>query len=235
MMSSKKPYKDWTPEEKREYLRSLPPMKKLTPEKRRELFRWKGKDWPDRYFPEIKRVVAEDIILIEAASDFADQKHATDYIVTVQAEGFTEGFSCRVRRSRFWGLERHQGKEVCYDFTLRYSVPSGAKTELAKIREGLGRRYLFAWAKPEPDLAFRAWVFIDLDKLRASGLLENPREGSVAVKYGSYLNIPPNEDGTNFAALPLTDLCEFGCLLSAGGEAERFLDYQRAYKEAEGE
>ena len=155
------------------------------------------KHWADKHLPEIERVirsVAGDIISIDVASDVADQSFATDYIVRVQAGDI----ACRIRKWPHW--IRH------HDFTLRSSRPSGIETELAKIQAGFARWYLYAWAKD--DLAFGAWVFVDLDRLRDSGLLD--------VQH----RIIPNPNGSsNFIGLSLTELDDHGCLLHGGGAA----------------
>jgi len=171
----------------------------------------RDKRWADQHLPEIERVirsVAADIISIDVASDLADQSFATDYIVKVAAGDV----ACRIRRWQHW-LRFH-------DFTLRCWRPSGVETEFAKIRKGYGRWYLYAWAKP--DLAFGAWVVVDLDKLRDSGLLDM-----------QHPSIPNINGSSRFIALSLALLDDHGCLLYAGGAALTLLLQHRQEKERE--
>lgn len=163
------------------------------------------KRWADRHLPEVERIIrsiAGDIITIEVAPDDADQKRATDYVVTVQS-GY---IACRIRRWQNW-IKHH-------DVTLRCRRPSGVETELSKIRAGYGRWYLYAWSTI--DSKFGAWVFIDLDVLRHSGLLEQRRR-EIA-----------NPDGSSwFHGYSLDDLDDAHCLVHAGGEAVTLLQRHR--------
>lgn len=154
------------------------------------------KQWADKFWPEIERVVrtvAGDIVDVQIASDHQDQKQATDYIVTVSSGDI----ACRVRNWEYW---RRFG-----DFTIRWSVPSGITTEWEKIKAGYGRWYLYAWVRPTDK--FGAWIFVDLDRLRDSGLLDR-----MAGPWDNY-------DGTTFKTLAPLKLYEYGCIVKAGGEA----------------
>lgn len=155
-----------------------------------------SKAWADRYWPEIERVVrsvAGDIVEVRQANDEEDQKHATDYVITV-ASGT---IACRVRGWKHW--------QKWGDVTLRSSRPLGTKTELQKIREGNGRWYLYAWVKP--DNTFGSWVFIDLDAVRKTDLLANNH------------HIENKDRSSTFISLKLPDLDQSSCILSAGGDA----------------
>lgn len=153
----------------------------------------KDKAWADNYLPAIRAVVcglAQKILTIEFASEQEDQEHAFDYLVTL-----SEGkIACRIRRP-----------ECDYrDFTIRAWRASGSKTELSKIKEGFGQWYLYAWAKDEK--TFISWVFIDLDKLRTSGLLEK-----------DYPIIPNPDKETGFISLKILDLLHNDCVVSMFG------------------
>lgn len=157
---------------------------------------WKrDKAWADRYWPEIERVirsVAGEIIDVQQADDESDQKRATDYVVSVSAGDI----ACRIRRWEYW--------ERFADITIRSSRPGPVKTELQKIRDGFGRWYLYAWAYD--DGRFGAWVFLDLDKLRTTGILSD-----AARQYN-------NHDGSSgFIAIPVHRVAD--CILQAGGHA----------------
>lgn len=161
--------------------------------------RWQqDKAWADRYLPAIEQVirqVAGNIITVTLASDEDDWHRATDYIVRVEAGDI----ACRVRRESYHSRFR--------DFTLRCSRPSGAVTELEKIKQGLARWYLYAWARE--DGTFVDWVFVDLDRLRRSGLLFEPRK-TIANKDGS----------SAFVSFSLSELRTHGCIVAQGEQKE---------------
>lgn len=147
---------------------------------------WRGrKAWADGYLPQVEiavRAVAGQIIEIREGTEDEDRKEATDYVVHV-ASGT---IACRVRDDCKYR-----------DLTLRASLPSGAKTELAKIKEGWGRWYLYMWVNGD---RVDDWIFVDLDKLRASGLLEDKRRQR-------------NPDGVTFLPLPAPKLVAAGCMV----------------------
>ena len=152
----------------------------------------KSKKWADKYVPEIKRVVkqvAGEIIEVRIADQDKDQHEATDYIVEVSSGDI----ACRIREECFW----HNFGDV----TLRHSRPSGNKTELEKIKEGYGRWYLYAWDKRFTGGQFIAWVFVDLDKLRESGLLNEPRKV-----------IWNGDESSSFVSISLAELWQAGCI-----------------------
>ena len=150
------------------------------------------KGWADNYFTSIRNVIYKvtcQIVKIEVAPDQEDKENATDYKITLE----TGNIACRVRRPSC----------KYRDLTIRATRTSGSKTELEKIREGYARWYLYAWAKDGN--TFDAWIFVDLDKLRESGLLEQ--------KHG----VISNPDGkTGFIALSLNDLFLNNCIIAEG-------------------
>lgn len=166
-----------------------------------KLANWKrDKAWADKYLPEIKwviRRIAGEIIDIRIADDNEDQKQATDYVVTVSSGDI----GCRVRRWQYWD----KYKEV----TFRSSRPSGYETEVSKIKSGNSRWYLYAWVLPCGK--FGAWVFLDMDVVRESGVLENRRE------------ISNFDRSSKFIAIPITELDKQNCILESGRIAKTFL------------
>lgn len=154
------------------------------------------REWADAFWPEIERVirgVAGDIADVRLASVDEDRKSATDYIVTVSSGDI----ACRIRRKGKW--------KGFGDFTVRAWRKSGHETELAKLQRGFGRWYLYAWAENEH---FGAWIFLDLDVLRESGLLGDDRQ------------IIKNPDGrSGFKAYSLIELCNARCIVRSGGAA----------------
>lgn len=118
--------------------------------------------WADNYTPVIEKIVrkiANRIITFKIAPEQEDTKQATDYLITVD----TGTIACRIRRPEC----------TFRDFTIRSRRSNGIKTELAKIKEGFGQWYIYAWAKNESHLA--EWWLLDLDALRKSPLLNTDR------------------------------------------------------------
>jgi len=134
--------------------------------------------WSDRWLPKVAEILksqAMHLISITKASREDDVHKATDMVVKI------EGGEVAVRLRRPYYNFR--------DLTIR-AVRKGYQTELAKIQKGFARWYLYGWIGDEID----EWILVDLDKLRASGLLENR-----APKM--------NQDGqTGFIAIPCDEL-----------------------------
>ena len=149
----------------------------------------------DKYRPEIERIIrsiAGDIIEFRESSPEEDQCNATDYVVTVSSGDI----ACRVRDQLYWF---EYG-----DFAVRYSRPSGRMTELEKIKNGYGRWYLYAWTLRFSDNKLLAWIFVDLDKFRRSGLLDAP--GSP---------IPSPDNSSEFVTFSLPELWQYNCIVKA--------------------
>jgi len=125
--------------------------------------------------------------------DEADVHRATDLIVQV-ADG---DLALRVR-------DFEKGARHGFDLTLRCRRSSGAETELSKILRGCARWYLYEWVRAGK---VERYVFLDMNVVRASGILERPwRE-------------IPNPDGTTwFIAIPIEELIAIGAVLSRRGE-----------------
>lgn len=86
------------------------------------------------------------------------------------------------------------------DLTIRSSRPTGVKTELQKIKEGFGDYYFYGWTEGDTIIE---WILVDLDKLRASGLLEKPRREI------------PSPDGTRLIAIDRNELEEHDCIIAS--------------------
>lgn len=92
------------------------------------------------------------------ASVHDDVTHATDMQLSVTvADG--RDIAVRVRQSSC----------TYRDLTIR-SYSNGHKTELHKIKEGCARWYFYGW---ETGGTIDSYMIIDLDRLRASGLLDS--------------------------------------------------------------
>lgn len=119
-------------------------------------------DWSDGYLPEVRRILsinAINILKFEVASHFKDVTQATDMLIKTQG---SISIAIRLRR-----------QTVAYrDLTIRYSRPTQAPTEIHKIQEGYGDYYLYGWTE---GMEIPEWMFIDLDALRRSGLLDRQK------------------------------------------------------------
>jgi hypothetical protein len=150
----------------------------------------RDKSWEETYREQIVSILSAHVshlVEITLASAEMDKHYATDYEVKVV--GGT--IAVRLRRSKY----------QYRDLTIRSRRDSGMKTELAKIKEGAAFRYFYGWTDEKRTIA--EWILVDLDKVRATGLLEKPRREW------------PNGDGTYFIAIPVTELKEAGCLLAS--------------------
>jgi len=158
-----------------------------------------NKQWADGYLPQIQRVIREvapQLITIRVSTRSEDVHQASDYVVVTEQGSI----GCRVRRPHTW--ERYG------DVTFRSKVRGTRKTEIDKILEGWGRWYLYAWALDNTSTDLEAWVFLDLDQLRASGLLlKKMRE------------IDNYDSSSKFKRINIPDLQRGNCILDAGGAA----------------
>lgn len=146
--------------------------------------RWtEEKQWSDRFIPQIKEILAS-YLLNESPLD-EDQQHNTDLIVIGMQH---IRIACRVRRFEY--LKNYQD-----EFTVRYQVPNGIKTELAKIIEGWGDYLFYAFADKNQTRLIQ-WSLIDLRIFR----LEVMR--ALVKNKGTFPGqIKANEDGcSNFIA-----------------------------------
>lgn len=112
------------------------------------------KAWSDRFIPEIKRILGEHLIQVP---DIAEDRLRNTDLITFCMPGEVR-IACRVRKYRY--LQKYPD-----EFTLRCSVPSGRKTELAKLLKGWGDYIFYGFSNPEEtDLA--AWLIGDLGIFR---------------------------------------------------------------------
>ena len=112
------------------------------------------KRWSDRFIPEIKRILGEQ--LIEVANDTEDQQHNTD-LISLRLPGDVR-FACRIRKHGYLA-------NYADEFTLRCSRPSGRDTEIDKLLAGWGD-YLFYGFADEAEQALAAWFIGDLNVFR---------------------------------------------------------------------
>lgn len=126
-------------------------------------------DFANLYLPEafnVLRVNASYLVSFEIAPRDIDLKEMGDIVLSSNM-GY---IAFRVRRP-----------DVTWrDLTIRCRRTSGVETEIHKIRNGLGRWYLYAWADgemPNGNGHFRDWILIDLNQFRDCNLaFEDRRE-----------------------------------------------------------
>lgn len=158
---------------------------------------WGYADSLDGAIIDVLQMCQADIVIeeIRRADRRKDLREATDYeIITNMGK-----IAGRVRRPYYWPKYR--------DLTIRAWRKGNVKTEIHKLREGYGSHYLYAWANNEA--VFDDWMLIDLDKLRASRLLDNNDF------------IPNSDHRTGLLPIPDYDLRATGCIVREKPDAYR--------------
>ncbi len=126
------------------------------------------RDWgrADRFGDQIEDIIranAGAIISVGTATAEQDQRQATDLVVRTDAGAL----AARVRFDIKWR-----------DLTLRCARLRGGEWvygfEAQKIAEGWGDWYCYIWVS-EMERELDDWVFVDLDAIRAAGLIEAPQ------------------------------------------------------------
>lgn len=147
-----------------------------------------NREFADSLSDTLKRIIHDNIGIIasvKASGHQADKATCTDFVVSTSS-GNT--IAARVRRP---GV-------MFRDFTLRAKSGS-ARTELEKIRDGYGDWFLYAWSAESGEIA--DWLLVDLNRLRLSGLLNQPRQ------------IKDNTDGqTGFVTYTRSELRAADCI-----------------------
>ena len=124
--------------------------------------------WSDFYLPQIRQIVGP--FLLEPAPDDIDMHEATDLVI-LKARDLR--IACRVRRDE-------ASAAYPFDFTVRYSRPSGRETEHVKIMAGFGDLMFYGHASSENTIG--RWMLIDLDVFRSS-LKQDPTYRFIRAKY----------------------------------------------------
>lgn len=150
------------------------------------------RSWADGHIDEINRVVrkvAGKIVSIQASDEVKDRRDGVDYEVAVSGGNV----ACRIRRA---------DKYTFRDLTLTVSRPSGVRPEIEKLSSASGPAwYLYAWAHAG---RFVEWMFVDVGKLRKSGLLARSQDAAYCRR---------SPDGSAFLFIPVPDLFEAGAIL----------------------
>lgn len=166
-------------------------------------------DWrADRFWANERRCDVQEILgrhlallsEVRFVTDEEDAKQATDLVV----ESAAGTVACRIRDTT----------RDFRDWTVRSRRRSGAKTELAKLKEGFARWYFYGWAKP-PDARIGDYVLIDLDRVRACGLLDADRKERTGDGWETAF-IAISVDELRLAACLLVDECKSRCTHARG-------------------
>lgn len=145
--------------------------------------------WGDSYTDQVKNILSPLMIYLAeilVAPAYKDNKCATDF--TVRLKG--SDIAVRIRRA----------DQPYRDLTIRSRRANGTKTELAKVKEGHGSHYFYGWTDENNVIA--EWIFVDLDKVRTTGLLSKPRK-----------EITNKDKQTSFISISIQELEEAGCLI----------------------
>lgn len=155
----------------------------------------RDREWETSYQSQVMSILntlISHLVILEIASDEIDKKRATDFSMRLK------GGDIAVRLRRPYYDYR--------DLTIRAKRDNGVKTELAKIIEGYAFRYFYGWTNEQQRIA--EWMLIDLDKVRAQGILEKDRR--LIANRDPATGKP---DGTHFMPIPAKELYDAGCLL----------------------
>lgn len=146
------------------------------------------KAWADTYMGQVRAIIeanAGKVTTVRIATASEDLEEATDCVLEVEGSG---KIAVRVREARFLRKFR--------DVTIRSHRPSGAPTELAKLKAKLVRWYLYCWVEGG---RIAVWVLWDVHRAVDHGLFEKRAERR-------------NSDGTRFIGVPIEDLRNTRCI-----------------------
>lgn len=147
------------------------------------------KKWSDRFIDELIGIVRLHMpVKVIRTGDHTEDAMENSDLVVLRFDSLR--VACRVRRPDYSG--RYSG-----EFTIRAGRPSGTPTELAKIMEGWGNLFIYAFSDVS-ERRLATWHLIDLGKLRIA-LHRNPD-----LLSGKYRQ--KNKDGSSwFFAWPFKD------------------------------
>ena len=113
----------------------------------------RDKAWSDKFMRTIKQVLG--LCLLTEGNFEEDAKENTDLRV-LNLKGVRIG--CRVRTYDFY--ERYPN-----EFTIRYSRPTGIKTEIDKIMDGWGDLFFYGFSN-QSETSLIKWTLADLNVFR---------------------------------------------------------------------
>lgn len=150
--------------------------------------------WQER-FRDHYAEIAVGVVRVKVAAWEDDAKRNTDMQIATLDGG--QRIACRARRSGY--AARFHG-----DFTIRLSRPTGAPTEMEKLRDGLGDYGIYGFESETGSGRLHPWVLLNL------AILRQYLDGGGRWTRGR------NDDDTEFAAFTLEDL-PVGCIIQSEG------------------
>jgi len=147
------------------------------------------KVFANKHLPALARILKQNamhLIKISVAAPADDFERATDLVIKVKGGDV----AVRIRRAKY----------AYRDLTIRTRTITGMKTERDKIKEGFARWYIYGWLKDDDTVG--DWILVDVDKLRASKLLDTTDERV-------------NKDGSKFICIPYKVLEDKGCIIDS--------------------
>lgn len=96
------------------------------------------------------------------------------------------------------------------DIALRSCLPSGCRTEVHKIRDGLGDYYLYCWTSDGENIT--EWMLIDLDRFREE------MDNCLSV-YQHF-----NDDGSAFNTYSIREIIGRGCCVGHMLDSDNMFD-----------
>ena len=128
-----------------------------------------------KHFRNIKRILYNKFYIFsdfKEASVKQDMEEGFDSIITLTSPEIK--IPIRIRKNEYLKYS---------DITIRSVSNYNMKTEIHKIREGLGDFYFYAW-ETENGKSFSQYCILDLEKFRTSGLIDKPTIRDKPNKYG---------------------------------------------------
>ena len=124
-----------------------------------------------------------EAILLKESTEEEDTKLSFDAVTSIGTR-----VSIRVRKLEYFSRFK--------DVTIRRVSKNGGKTELDKLKDGLGGMYFFAWADEE---GIKQFVYYSIDKLRP---------------YLDYGVDKDNSDGTGLRCFSIKQLLGYNAIVS---------------------
>lgn len=155
--------------------------------------------WQERFGAHYSDI-ARQAIRVDVAPNVEDWKRNTDFILTATfaSRGRDIRVSARARRRKYLG--RYPGQ-----FTVRLDRPSGAETEMPKLRKGWGDLMIYGFESEVDSDRLGPWWVINLEMLRDY------------LACGGYYRSQDNRDGSSsFAVFWLEDM-PLGFVLASEG------------------
>jgi hypothetical protein len=153
----------------------------------------------------LNEIVARDVLtkLFKKATMRQDMMECTDALFV---GGSSIRIAHRVRRIENTGRRR--------DFTIRWSLSNGRRTEVDKLRESQVTVYVYAWFD-EVENRMDEYIVVDVKAFVRSGLIDNPQK-----------IMRVNSDGNEFGCWSIYSIQDGGCLISGQASMGRAISHR---------